>query len=253
MHNAIKTLAVLILFIILVLSFLRNDICLELIDQACARTTGLEISIGSLNLDPLRSKLSMQDITLYNPPGFESDILAHANMISLRYSPFRLASGRFYFREARADIEEINIIRAENGASNVTNFKKMRAAHKNKKKRQTLPSAQKEDKKTAKKDVQPKFFIEKLEISLGKATFWDYRADAENPNKIVFALQGPSTFTNVSDLNYVVDSVSAKGGFKNAFGLLGIAPQGLLKSAGEAISEKIIKVFPKAEKDDGTP
>ena len=43
----------------------------------------------------------------------------------------------------------------------------------------------------------------------------DYKAGIGEPAVIIFTLKGPCFFKNVSELGYVVDSVSAKGGFRS--------------------------------------
>ena len=94
------------------------------------------------------------------------------------------------------------------------------------------------------KEAKARFHIDRLQVSLDKATFVDYNAPVGESAVIIFSVKGPMVFKDVSDLNNVVDSVSASGGFKQLLNnLLGaISKNDLIKSTGNAF-ESTKKAF----------
>lgn len=216
MLKGIKTLIILVLIIILATLLFRQRLCRILIEQATAQTTGLKLSIQDLNLNILNNSLSMGEVTLFNPYGFQSAVLGKAKEISILYDPLALLKGRLHLYQVKVEISEINIIKGEKGNSNVSAFKKIRpepevkAAPDVPLALRSLPQKSKPG-----KERHPRFLIDRLELSLEKVTFIDYSAEIGEAAVIIFTIKGPCVFKNVSELNYVADSVSVKGGFKS--------------------------------------
>lgn len=248
MFKPIKVLLILVLIFILIIAFSRNALCRFLIQSATNKATGLQLSIEELNLDVLKSNLYIQGITLFNPEGFKDKILGKAKEVFIKYDLWASLSGRLHFSYVRIDISEINIIRNEKGSSNMAAFKKKRI--------ETKPATEitptssflfQRKTKTGAAKVRPKLLIDSLELSVKRVAFVDYTAEAEEPAMIVFASSDPFVFKNVSDLNYVIDSVSTKGGFRNLLNtIVGLIPQDVLKNTTEVIKKKIQEALPKA-------
>ncbi|MCQ9208701.1 MAG: AsmA family protein [Omnitrophica bacterium] len=211
--KSLKICLVLILLIVLTLAFFRHSLCRFLIYSAASKATGLELSIEDLHLDILNSSLYLRGVTLFNPPGFKNKTLAKAKEISIEYDLLGSLKRGFHLRQVKVDIGEVNIIRDEKGTSNLSSFKKKKASLEPSKKDSATSSTQRKVKRS-KEEVRPKFLIDRLEISLEKATFIDYGAGIGEPAVIVFTMKGPYVFKDVSNLGYLVKSTSAKGGFK---------------------------------------
>ena len=242
MFKFIKIFLILILVLILIVVFFRHSLCRLLIVKATTKATGLKLSIEELNLDILSSTLTMRGIILFNPPGFKDELLSKVKEISIRYELPDCLSGRLHFREAKVKVEEINIIRNENRDSNVTAFKKDKFKAKTSK--YIAPASVTQEVPQTIKKRRPKFLIDRLEVSLEKATFKDYKARIGEPAVIIFSAKGPFVFTNVSDLRGVVHSVSAKGGFRALLSnLVGILPADALQTTKELIQKKIKDVL----------
>lgn len=213
----VKSFLILILALILIAAFFRHTFCRLLIEAAVGRLTGLRLSIEDLNLDVLNNTLHIRGITLSNPPGFQNEILGKAEEILIKYDPSAFLRGKIHLRLAKVDLNEINIIRNEEGSSNVSAFKERGA--KAGASTDVLPTAitqkQAEEKEGEEQPkFLPKFLIERLELSLEKATFMNYKAEIGESAAIIFTLKGPFVFKNVSNLGYVANTVSAKGGFR---------------------------------------
>lgn len=245
MLKAIKLLLILGLIFILVTAFFRHTLTRILIEKVTRHVTGLKLSIEDLNLDILNSSLDMKGIILFNPPGFKNEVMGRASEIFIKYDLLGFLRGRFRLRQIKAEIDEINIIKNEQGKSNVSSFKKAKSS----KDASSTPAAQKKI-KASKKQKRTKYLIDKLEISVKKVTFMNYKAGIGQPAVIIFTSEGPLILTNVSDFSYVIDAMSEKEKFRNLLNnLLRIIPTepvtGSFKATAEAIKNKII--FPKSD------
>lgn len=248
MFKLIKVLLILVLIFILIMAFCRNALCRFLIQTAANKATGLQLSIEELNLNVLKSNLYIQGITLFNPEGFKDKILGKAKEVFIKYDLWASLSGRLHLPYVRIDISEINIIRNEKGSSNVAAFKKKRVERKPATQiSPTLNSLLQRKTKTGEAKVRPKLLIDSLEVSVKRVAFVDYTAEAKGPAMIVFTSSDPFVFKNVNDLNYVINSVSTKGGFRNLLNTIaGLIPQDVLKNTTDAIKKKIQEALPKA-------
>lgn len=190
----------------LIAAFFRHSLCRILVEKVTARATGLKISIEKMSLDILNNNLYMRGITLSNPPGFKDEILGKAENIFIVYDLWGSLKGRLHLRLLKININELNIIRNTKGASNVSTLKNSSSS---------IKLSEKSGKSGGLKNPKkPKFLIDRLELSIEKATFMDYKAEVGQPAAIILTVKGPCIFKNVSDLGYVFDSVSARGGFK---------------------------------------
>lgn len=248
MFKLAKILLILILISILIAAILRHNLCQHLIIKTAAGATGLELSIQDLDLDILNNSLYMRGITLFNPPGFKNKVLGKVKEIFIEYDSLDFLSGRLHLRQVKADIGEINIIRNEKGSSNLSVFRtkqsKSKASAPKASARDTsaVLAVQKKAKRTKKK--RPKFLIDRLELSLEKATFVDYKAGIGESAVIIFTIKGPLVYKNVSDLSYVVSSVSAKGGFANLLSnFSGTNFRDILQTTTETIKNKIENIL----------
>lgn len=217
--NCVKALLISVLLFMLIAAFFRHRLCRFLICKATARTTGLQLTIEKLNLDVLNNSLRIGGITLFNPPGFKNEVLGRAKEIFIKYDLLDSLSGRLRLRQVKADISEINIIRNGEKRYNLSAFKFSPTTENRPPLREGL-----EDDSERRKESRPKviakrfsysFLIDRLELSLEKVTFLDYNAEIGGAALIIFTVKGPCVFKNISDLGYVANSVSAKGGFRN--------------------------------------
>lgn len=206
--NWAKVILIIVLTGLLILALFRHSLCRFLIYRASAKATGgLRLTIKDLNLDLLHSSLTMRDVTLFNPAGFEDKILAQVKQIFIQYDLLGSLGKGWHIRQAKVDISEINSIKNESGISNVASLRNQKNLVKPPTQQPVLTSpTQNKPKQTTSR--RPKFLIDHLEVSLEKATVINYAAKIGEPAVIVFMMKGPYHFHNVSDLEYVAESLS---------------------------------------------
>jgi uncharacterized protein involved in outer membrane biogenesis len=242
MPKTVKILLVLILALILTVAFFRHRLCRLLIIQTADKAAGVKLSIQDLELNVLNSSLYMRGITVANPQGFKNLPFSTIEEIFIKYNLRALLSGRVHLRQAKARISEINIIRNEKGQSNLSILKTKQA--RSKETSVKPPSAVQKKADIAQKKRPPRFLIDNLELSLGKATFMNYQAGIGEAAVIIFTIKGPLVYKNVSDLGSVFSSISVKAGFANLLNNLALTSEDILQSATKAIRKKIEDALP---------
>lgn len=242
LKNWLKVVLILILILILGAGYFRHKLCKFYIEKAAAKATGLKLAIENLQLDILNNSLSIQEVTLFNPDGFKDKILAKSNQIFIQYYPLSLLAGKMHLRLVKIDIEEINIIRNEEGRSNVSAFRKKKEKAKSSTETPPNPPTQKSNVKERQKP--PRLLIDRLELSSVKATYINYQAKIGQTAVIPFEAKGPIIFTNVTNLADVANSVSIKGGFKTVLNKVTQMPQDILKTTTENIKKTVDDILP---------
>ncbi len=208
LKNCIKAFLVLVLVVVLGIAFFRNRLCETLISAAAAKTTGLTVSLEKINLDVLNSTLQIRGLTLLNPPGFRPKALGRLEEAFVKYDLLDCLRGRIHLRQAKVRISEISIIRNEKGKSNISGIRRKPD------KKVKVPASPSQAIAATSTQPRPKFAIDRLEVFPGKITFIDYRTGIGEPVVIIVTTKGPFVFKDVGDLNSVVNSVSAKAGFR---------------------------------------
>lgn len=211
-----------IIFVLLLLSalsaiVLRNQLCKQLILTATNKITGLKLSIRKLNLDILSSSLRLQGIAILNPHGFNSEVLANVEEIVINYNLLGSIRGELHLNQVKVKINKLNIIRNSKGQTNITSFKNKIAEGKTTLNAPSLTAKNSitSNKKKLKKTSRPKIKIDRLEVSLKKAVFTDYRTKIGRPTVIVFTSNEPFIFKNVNYLDLAGTFVSTEDGFGN--------------------------------------
>ncbi|MFH1046654.1 MAG: hypothetical protein V1727_06820 [Candidatus Omnitrophota bacterium] len=234
MIRVIKITLVIFLVAVLALLSVRNTIAQNIIYGYAHRFTNLGLTVDSLNLDLVGSTLTFKGITLFNPSGFTNATLAKIKELSIHYSLISFIVKRPYFPAVKANIIELNIIKNPQGDYNLAFLKQEKSPAVGQP--SIMPRVEPANLKEQGLTQKSRFVIGRLELSLQKASFIAYKAGVETPTTIVFSLKGPSVFTNVTDLEHLINSLVPQGGLTDLLSLLGVMPPNGNKS--------IIKISP---------
>jgi hypothetical protein len=124
-----------LLLLAIILFLFRNPILREFIEYQVERETGVEASVGSLQLDLLAGSVRVSDFKLANPPGFGERPMLHVPELFMRIDP-ESPPGGLRFLQAGLNVAEFNIVRSADGRTNVFALeKRLRERKKKKKKR----------------------------------------------------------------------------------------------------------------------
>src|ERR1700722_6975362 len=107
MHNILIG----IVLILTVLITVRNIIIRFGIEHYMRTVTGLKLSIGMLDIGILQPAVSIKDLKLYNPAGYEDPVMADVGEIYFHYSPGDMLKGQIYLQELHFTLNSLSILR----------------------------------------------------------------------------------------------------------------------------------------------
>lgn len=123
-----------LLILAITLFLFRNPILRKFVEYQIERETGVEASVGSLQLDLLAGSVRVADFKLANPPGFGDRPMLHVPELFMRIDP-ESPPGGLRFLQAGLNVAEFNIVRSADGRTNVFTLEKRLRERKKKKKR----------------------------------------------------------------------------------------------------------------------
>jgi len=185
-------LLVLILVLIAVFMALKDNVAKGVVTRGVRIITGLDMSIGSLKVGVLRPVIIVNDLKLYNPPGYKDRVMAEIPRI---YIDYELGSLFFYktiyIKELRFYMKEFNVIKNEKGELNINSLNIVRD------KKQGLQAPKKKPRRGV--------MIYLLDLKIDKIVFKDY-AKGEPPVVKEYNIKVNEKFHSVNDL-YALGSV----------------------------------------------
>jgi uncharacterized protein involved in outer membrane biogenesis len=164
------TLRLCLLAVALVVIFLLslNSILRVVIEHNIRAQTGMEAEIGRFKLGWTEPTLEIQDLKIYNPPGYGGTPFLNIAEIHAEYDRAALARREIHLTLLRFNLAELDIVKSQTGQTNIFSLAKMPPA------KSSAPTAPNFKKQTG-YDFQR---IDTLNVSFGKAKY----IDLQNPN-----------------------------------------------------------------------
>ena len=159
---------ILIATALFLVGFLKNVIAQNILTGTMSRAAHVPVKAGSVDLSFLSATLRVQNLKVYNPPGFPEKLMLSVPQIFIRFEPGELLHGRAHFKEVKLDLEELIVLRDKNGRLNVDAVKPTE--------QQKSESKQKTESMSG--HEASKLLIDKLSLSIGKVIYKDYSAGA---------------------------------------------------------------------------
>ena len=155
----------LIVFAVLIVLFLgKNFIIKASVSTGVGAMTGLKLSIGSMNVGVFKSLIGIKELQLYNPSGFEDELMIDLPEIYVDYNLGAFIAGKAHLEEIRLNLKEFIVVKNEAGELNLDSLKVVKE------------EAAEEEKDDGKKEKtkMPELQIDVLELKIDKVTYKDY-------------------------------------------------------------------------------
>jgi uncharacterized protein involved in outer membrane biogenesis len=159
-----------ILAVALIVIFLLslNSILRVVIEHNIRAQTGMEAEIGRFKLGWIEPTLEIQDLKIYNPPGYGGAPFLDIAEIHAEYDRAALARKEIHLTLLRFNLAELDIVKSQSGQTNIFSLAKMPRT-------KSGASAATNFKKQTGYDFQR---IDTLNVSFGRARY----IDLQNPN-----------------------------------------------------------------------
>ena len=161
-------LCLLALLLVAVFLLSLNSILRVLIEHNIRAQTGMEAEIGRFKLGWTEPTLEIQDLKIYNPPGYGGTPFLNIAEIHAEYDRVALARKEIHLTLLRFNLAELDIVKSQTGQTNIFSLAKMP-------KTKSGATAAPNFRKQTGYDFQR---IDTLNVSFGKAKY----IDLQNPN-----------------------------------------------------------------------
>ncbi len=188
--------AVVVVVIALVIGFVKDNIAKASLERGIEAMTGLKLEARKVNAGILNTLVSIEGLSLFNPDGYEDPLMLNAPEIYVDYNLLDIIKGNIHLEEVRLHIEELAVIRGQDGELNVSSIKAIMV-------QKNEPQAEK--KAAAAPDIQ----IDELALKVDKVVFKDYSLMGV-PIVRRFNVNLDKTFTGITNRNQLMSLVIAK-------------------------------------------
>ncbi len=217
----LRNLIVWLVVLIVALVAARNFLIQVSMEQGIRAVTGLKLHIGKFNVDLFKPIISIKDLKLYNPAGFQDKVMLDMPEIFIAYKPAELLRGQYSFPELRINLGQLMVVREGKGL-NIDALKALKPP----------PGGE-----------PPKFRIDDFNLAIGQVIYKDY---SRTPGPMVkeFNLNANEHFSDITSPYDLVRLMILKTLTKTSIaGLANIdlnsIKEGLQSSVLENIQQKI--------------
>lgn len=179
------TIVVITFVALFAVSIAKDLIIRTAVEKGVEIVTGLRLSTGSFSVGILRPIVSIKNLKLHNPKGFEDPVMLDAPEIYVDYYPLSMIGGNIHLKEVRFNLAEFTVVKNKDGQLNLNSLKTV--------------AAQKQGKTgAAKAGKAPQIRIDKLTLKIDRAVYRDY-SSGETPLVREFNVDIDETYTNIDD------------------------------------------------------
>lgn len=204
--------------LVLFLFLTKNLIAKTIVERGAERAAGLRLRMDSLDLGILSTSIRISNLRVYNPYGYQDEVMVEFPNLYLDYSLPRMLRGELYFHDINLHLGQLTVITDEKSRLNLDWLKAI-----------DFP---KEEKGQA-----PQLEIGKLALRLDKVIHKDYSLPDE-PVAEEFNVNFSETYHDISSFSELIRLVTIRTLANTAIGkLTGFQIKGLEAESSAAISE----------------
>jgi len=235
-----------IIVVIFVLLLVFKNILIKMaVEQVTKKATGLELTIGNMDVSFLASKVDVMDMRLLNPGGFPDKVMIDVPKLFVDVEFASLFRPRKHVKTLELNLNELMVERNKERKLNLDAL----TALGQKKQEGKKPAEEKEAKKEGK---ATQVVIDKLILKIGKVTYKDY-SRGETPFTKTFNVGINEVYRNVTDLNALVKLIIVRALEGTMIAQLANFDLGSLKTdVGEILRTGVSGVTEAGQKELGT-
>lgn len=188
-----------IVVIIVLLLIFKNVLIKTAVEQGTKRVTGLELTIGDMDVGLLASKVDITDMQLLNPVGFPDKIMIDIPKFLVDVELASFFKKRAHVQTLALDLKELMVVRNKDRKLNLSALKSVSEKQKKVKK----PVDQKEGKK---EKEAPQVTIDTLVLKIGKVVYKDYSWGAKPLTK-TFTIGINEVYHDITDPKKLVNLI----------------------------------------------
>ena len=195
----ILAIAVFILFV------LKDAIIKASIESVVSYKTGLRIEIGGLKTSFSGSSISIKDMFILNPKGFDDRIMAELPEVYIDYDLSAILKRKIHLQNIKINLKELTVVKNKDGRKNLDHIKSLKK--------------EKTERQKEKDPGPPGLQIDDLHLKMGKVIYKDY-SSGEKPAITEFDINISARYKNLKNTDAITRLIIAKAMISTTLGAL---------------------------------
>lgn len=175
----------------------RNFIIKTAVEIGVRKSLGLNVHITSLKLNFSPVKLEIKGLVIYNPPGFQGEVLCRIPYLEANFDLKTILAGKLHLKYLDLNIDEVSLVKNQNKELNFNRIKTIAAANSGPSSRTSPPSK------------SPKFQINLLVLTIEHIKYIDYSKIHPKEHSIGLGIYR-ERFTNLHSIDDIVRLVAVQ-------------------------------------------
>ena len=165
MKRKVIIIPAIVLAILIALFFGKNVIIKTSVSTAVRAMTGLKLDIRSMNVGVFKSLIGINDMQLYNPPGYPDKRMFDIPEIYVDYNFGAFMEGKAHLEEVRLNLNEFLVVKNADGQLNLDSLRVVQ---------ETEGDELKKDEGKEEETKMPDIQIDLLELKIDRVIYKDY-------------------------------------------------------------------------------
>jgi len=191
MKRKIIIIPAIVLAVLIALFIGKNMIIKTSVTTGVKAMTGLKLGIRSMNVGVFKSLIGINELQLYNPPGFEDKLMMDLPEIYVDYNLGAIIGGKAHLEEVRLNLKEFLVVKNTKGQLNLDSLRVVEEAEGKE------ATKEKDDEKKEKTEM-PDIQIDLFTLKIGKVIYKDY-SKGSPPNVKEFNVNIDERYENITD------------------------------------------------------
>ena len=197
---------VLILAIAVFILFVLKDVIIKTsIESVVSYKTGLRIEIGGLKTSFSKSFISIEDMFILNPKGFDDRIMAELPEVYIDYDLPAILKRKIHLQNIKINLKELTIVKEKGDRKNLDQIKSLKK--------------EKTEKQKEKDSRSQGLQIDNLYLKMGKVIYKDYSSGGK-PTITEFDININARYKNLKNADAIMELIIAKAIISTALGKL---------------------------------
>lgn len=185
---------IVVLIIIVAVLFLAKDmIAKKVLVSGTKAVTGLTVDVEKIQLGIATSLIDVSELMIYNPAGYQDELMADIPEIYADYQPGKLLKKQLHLNELRFYLKELVVVKNKDGKLNLDSLRVVKAEKPAEKKEPAMM-----EEKPVKEEAKGGFQIDILKLRIDKVVYKDY-TQGDKPMVREYNVNINEQFEDISD------------------------------------------------------
>ncbi|HMP90487.1 MAG TPA: hypothetical protein PJ991_09805 [Kiritimatiellia bacterium] len=221
----VARLVVILCLLALIPVFMADRVAEKYLVRALEKSTGLNVSLGSMKVGVVKPVITLRDLKLTNPPDFPHPDAFYIREMSMHYNRLSLLGRELHLNNLTLDIPRVVMVKPEQGPSNLeliaglgSREKQVGGGQDSQGEKSDAPS----ETKPKSKDKTPRtVVIDVMNVKMGEMEVRQYRRDRDEPVVMNIPVNFDRTYHNVTNLESVAIQMSTELVLQSSVAFLG--------------------------------